>query len=233
MVVDAQGTFLTQRTHPRLARVVPDVGEEHLLLEAQGLPPLKIPLASGGDPVPVRVWKHAGMAIDTGAEAREWLSELLGQPARLVRVAPGMDRVADRKYTEEQIAPLAFPDGFPILVCNRASLEAINARMPQPVPMDRFRPNLVLTGLPAFAEDHIDELRIGELTVRLVKPCTRCVIPSIDQRTGEPSSNPTPVLRELRFDPTLRGVKFGENGIVTGGAGSVLACGAECVVSYD
>jgi uncharacterized protein YcbX len=233
MVVDAQGRFLTQRTHPRLARVVPDIREDHLLLEAPGLPPLRTPLAPLGEPVPVRVWNHVGTATDTGAAAKEWISEVLGQEARLVRVAPGMDRVADRKYTQERVAPLNFPDGFPVLVCNQASLEAINARMPQPVPMERFRPNLVLTGLPAFAEDHIDELRIGELILRLVKPCTRCVIPSIDQHTGEPSTNPTPVLRELRFNPVLRGVTFGENAILTAGDGSVLLSGADCVVSFD
>lgn len=220
MVVDDQGIFLSQRTRRRLALVTPEIRDEHLVLGFPGLPPLHVALAPGGDEVPVRVWKHAGTALDAGTEAARWVSEALGQAARLVRASPSMGRVADRQYTGELVAPLAFADGFPILVCNEASLQAIHARMPRAVPMDRFRPNVVLGGLPAFAEDHIDALHIGAVTLRLVKPCTRCVVPSIDQRTGEPSTDPTPVLRAMRFDRALRGVTFGESSVVSHGAGA-------------
>jgi uncharacterized protein YcbX len=232
MVVDAAGTFLTQRVLPQLARIVPELTSEELILSAPGLPPLVVPLSSTGAEIRVRVWKHEGTAVDAGPAASEWLSQALGRPTRLVRVSPGNERVADRQYAGDTEAPIAFPDGFPVLVCNLASLEEINARLPQPVPMERFRPNLVLQGLPPFAEDHIDTLQIAGASLRLVKPCVRCVIPSIDQITGERSTDPTPVLRELRFDPALRGVTFGENAVLTAGAGSTLERGSECIVSY-
>jgi uncharacterized protein YcbX len=233
MGVDARGTFLTQRTHPRLALIEPEIRAEHLVLNACGEPPLPVPLAPAGEPIEVRVWKHSGPALDAGEEAARWLSRVLKAPARLVGLAPQMDRVADRTYTGSLSAPLAFADGFPILVCNQASLEVVNERLPAEVPMGRFRPNLVLSGLPAFAEDRIDTLRIGQITLRLVKPCTRCVIPAIDQRTGERGADPTPVLRELRFDPVLRGVTFGENAVVSAGVGALLTRGSDCVVTLE
>jgi uncharacterized protein YcbX len=99
--------------------------------------------------------------------------------------------------------------------------------------MERFRPNVVLHGLPPFAEDRIASLRVGDVTLTLVKPCTRCVITSTDQRTGERSSNPLPVLREFRFNSTLLGVTFGENAVLTAGVGTRIQRGAECVVTYD
>ena len=97
-------------------------------------------------------------------------------------------------------APVSFSDGFPILVVNLASLAELNSRMPQAVPLERFRPNIALEGLEPFAEDRIAALEFGPITLRLVKPCARCVITSTDQRTGELSTNPLPVLRQFRFD---------------------------------
>jgi uncharacterized protein YcbX len=99
--------------------------------------------------------------------------------------------------------------------------------------MERFRPNLVLQGLPSFAEDRISELEIGDLRLRLVKPCTRCVIPSLDQRTGAPSTDPTPALRAFRFDRSLLGVTFGENAVPSAGMGTVLERGMAVRVAYE
>jgi uncharacterized protein YcbX len=233
MVVDAAGTFLTQRVAPRLACIVPALEAKELVLRAPGLPPLAVPLAGAGAEVPVRVWKHVGTALDAGPAAAEWLTGVLGQPVRLVRVSPAHARVADPAYTGPTRAPVAFPDGFPVLVCNRASLEALNAQLPQPVPMDRFRPNVVLEGLPPWAEDRIATLQIGAVTLRLVKPCARCVIPSLDQITGERSTDPTPVLQRLRFDRELRGVTFGENAVLAAGDGATLERGSGCAVTYE
>jgi uncharacterized protein len=120
-----------------------------------------------------------------------------------------------------------------MLVCNRASLEELNTRMPEPVPMERFRPNIVLGGLPAFAEDRIESLTLGDVRLRLVKPSTRCIITATDQRTGERSTNPLPVLRTYRMDPTLHGVKFGENAIIVAGAGSRLHLGDTAKVTFQ
>jgi len=118
-------------------------------------------------------------------------------------------------------------------VCNRASLDDLNARMPEPIPMERFRPNIVLNGLPPFAEDRIDLVQVGSVTLKLVKPCTRCVITSTDQSTGERSTNPLPYLREFRFDRNLLGVTFGENAVVVAGLGTNIERDAECVITFD
>lgn len=233
MIVDAKGSFLTQRTHPQLARIVPEIATDSLRLSAPGMPVLRVPLEPVGTQLPVRVWDERCTALDQGGEAQHWLSRALGQPVHLVRIAPSMARVASAEYAGPTPAPMAFADGYPVLVCNQASLADLNERLPEPIPMERFRPNIVLEGLPPFAEDRIASLRIDDVTLRLVKPCTRCVIPSIDQQTGEPSTNPTAALRKFRFDRTLRGVTFGENAVIEKGAGASIECGTECEVTFD
>jgi uncharacterized protein YcbX len=233
MLVDAAGTFITQRTHPKLARLVPSFGSDSLALDAPGLPTLRVPLAPSGDEVPVTIFSYDCMALDQGDAPAEWASDALGDSVRLVRVAPSMPRVANPKYAGSTPAPVAFADGYPVLVCNEASLAHLNERMPTPVPMERFRPNLVLSGLPPFAEDRIESLRMGDITLRLVKPCTRCVIPSTDQQTGERSTNPLPVLRTYRFDKALRGITFGENAVIAAGIGNMLTRGSECSITLE
>jgi uncharacterized protein len=233
MLVKTTGTFISQRTHPQLARIVPAITEDALTLTAPEMPPLRVPLAPAGDDTSVRVWDDVCTALDQGKTAGEWVSHAVGDTVRLVRVAASMARVANPKYAGTTPAPVAFPDGFPILVCNQASLADLNGRMPEAIPMERFRPNLVLDGLAPFAEDRIGSLRIGKVTLRLVKPCTRCIIPSTDQRTGERSTDPAPVLRKFRFDRALRGVTFGENAVVASGVGAELEEGTECQVTFD
>ena len=233
MVVDAKGTFLSQRTHPRLARIVPEITPDALVLNAPDAPALRVPLTATGEEVPVRVWKDSCAGVEQGAEAHAWVSRILGRPVRLVRVAPDMQRNANREFAGTTPAPLGFPDGYPMLVCNEASLEDLNRRLPGPLPMERFRPNLVIAGLPAWAEDHIDTLTVGPVTLRLVKPCTRCAIPSLDHRTGEPSVDPLPALRKFRFSKALRGIMFGENAVIVTGEGAALERGAKCQVTFE
>jgi uncharacterized protein YcbX len=233
MATNAAGTFLTQRTHPRLACVEPEVANGSLVLRAPGLEPLHLPLEPRGELIAVQVFKDRCEGHDQGAAASAWISTALAEPARLVRVPAAPKRLANPEFAGPRPVPVTFPDGFPILVCNRASLEELNARMPEPIPMERFRPNIVLDGLPPFAEDRIASLQIGPVTLNLVKPCTRCIIPSTDQRTGERSTNPLPVLRTFRFNRTLLGVTFGENAVLLAGIGATIERGAECLVAYD
>jgi uncharacterized protein YcbX len=233
MVVDAKGTFLSQRTHPLLARIVPEITADVPILNAPDSPPLRVPFASTGEQVPVRVWKDSCVGVEQGAAAHEWVSGFLGRPVRLVRVAPDMARHANVQFSGSTPAPLSFPDGYPMLVCNEASLADLNERLHEQLPMERFRPNIVLKGLPAWAEDHIDTLTIGPVTLRLVKPCTRCAIPSLDHRTGEPATDPLPVLRKFRFNKALRGITFGENAVIVAGAGAAIERGAQCQVSFE
>lgn len=233
MVIDAEGRFLTQRTHPKLACIETELSRAELTLRTADAAPLRLPLEAQGEPVPVEIWKERCEALDQGDAAGSWASEALGEPVRLVRVPATPNRAANPRYAGPGPVPVAFSDGFPILVCNRASLDDLNERLPEPIPMNRFRPNLVLEGLPPYAEDRIAAVRIGAVTLRLVKPCTRCVIPSTDQRTGERTTNPLPALRRYRFDKALRGVTFGENAVPDGEIGASIELGEECVVTYD
>ncbi|MGH8297040.1 MAG: MOSC domain-containing protein, partial [Steroidobacteraceae bacterium] len=155
------------------------------------------------------------------------------EPVRIVRTPATPGRRANPEYAGAIPSPLAFPDGYPIMLCNRASLDDLNRRLPEALPMERFRPNLVLSGLPPFAEDRIDSIEIGGVLLTLVKPCTRCIIPSTDQRTGIRGFDPLPVLRTFRFDRDLLGVKFGENAVICRGAGEFLERGMECRVSDE
>lgn len=233
MVVDATDSFITQRTHPKLATIEPALSPDALALSATGAGTLRVPLEYQGSPVAVRVWNDICAAQDQGDEPSEWLSGVLGDAVRLVRVSAQSDRKANARFAGPDPAPVTFVDGFPVLVCNRASLDDLNTRMPTAIPMARFRPNLVLEGLAPFAEDRIAALRIGDVTLRLVKPSTRCLITSTDQQTGERSTNPLPVLRRFRFSRELMGVTFGENAVIAAGVGGTISVGARCAARRD
>ncbi len=228
MVIRPDGLFLTQRTHPALARIGVSLTPQGLRLECESRPPLRLTLGATGREREVKVWKDRCAALDQGEAPAEWMSAVLGEPVRVVRVAEQPLRRADPAYAGAHPQPIAFADGFPVLVCNQASLDLLNERLPTALPMDRFRPNLVLAGLEPFAEDRIATLRIGAVRLRLVKPCTRCIIPSRDQRTGVSGLDPLPALRAFRYEQTLRGVTFGSNAIIETGGGKSIERGAQC-----
>ncbi|MGC8518122.1 MAG: MOSC domain-containing protein [Steroidobacteraceae bacterium] len=232
MVVRSDGTFLTQRTHPRLARIATELTPEGLRLSREDGAPLLLPYQAPPPARPVRIWRDLCTGIDAGESAAAWVGALLGEPVRVVHAPPSPARHADPHYTGPDPPPLAFPDGFPLLVCTQASLDALNERLGAQLSMSRFRPNLVLTGVEPFAEDRFDTLRIGEVTVRLVKPCTRCIIPARDPLTGDADIDPMPVLRSFRFDPQLRGVTFGVNAVISAGVGETLERESLCEVTY-
>jgi MOSC domain-containing protein len=132
----------------------------------------------------VRVWADEVAAVDAGEGAARWLGRLLRQDCRLVFMPPQTRRPVDPHYARRG-ETVSFADGFPLLLVSEASLAALNARLAQPVPMNRFRPNLVVAGCEAFAEDRWRRIRIGALELDVVKPCSRCAIPAIDQATGQ------------------------------------------------
>lgn len=233
MVVREDGTFLTQRTHPLLTLISTELTGEGVVLTAEGFSPLPVPFAPLGAARPVRIWKDSCEGLDQGDEAAAWVSGVIGEPVRIVRTPATPVRRANPEFAGPHLAPLAFPDGYPVLICNRASLDDLNRRLPEALPMERFRPSLVLEGLPAFAEDRIASIEIGSVILTLVKPCVRCIIPSTDQRTGIRGLDPLPVLRTFRFDRKLLGVTFGENAVITRGVGEFLERGAQCRVTYD
>jgi uncharacterized protein YcbX len=231
MIVDERGVFLSQRSHPHLARLVPRIEPDALVLTAPELTELRVPLDAGGEVLAVTVWQDHMDAITQGARADEWLSWAVGQPVRLVRVA-GLGRHANPQFAGSVPAPLSFPDGYPVLICNSASLADLNTHLPAPITMERFRPNLVLEGPPAWAEDRIDTLTFGGLTLKLVKPSVRCSIPSLDPKTGTPSIDPTPVLKRFRFNRALRGVTFGENAVIADVGAGELRLGENAAIAW-
>lgn len=228
MFVDAAGTFISQRTHPQLARIETRLADDAVELDGPEAGVLRLPFAEHGRATAVRVWKDHCEALDAGPEAAQWARTAAGADVRLVRAGRITERHANPQFAGSTHAPMGFADAYPILVVNLASLEELNRRMPEPIPIGRFRPNLVLEGLEPFAEDHIDTIVIGELTLRLVKACTRCIVTSTDQQSGRRSTDPLPVLRQFRFDRALLGVTFGENAVVERGAGARIQRGAAC-----
>lgn len=233
MVVDGNGRFITQRTHPALARVAVAITDAGLTLHAAAdTAPLHVQRPTADAPLRrVEVWRDTVLARSAGAAAAEFFSRLLGIAAELVAVGAETQRTQCNEWTEGVAVPVHFADGYPLLVCNRASLDALNARLPEPLPMTRFRPNLVIEGLAAFEEDAIDSIDIGPVTLRFAKPCTRCGMTGVDQQTGLRANDPLEVLRAFRYDALLKGVTFGQNATVVRGAGESLRVGDAVRVS--
>ena len=192
MVVSEKGRFVTQRTNSKLALVAPQLSpgdaapaDGTLSISAPGMPALQVSLSPSRRRrrMPVQVWEWSGEADDEGDEAGDWFSDFLGVSCRLVRFASDARRKTDATYGN---GTTLFTDGFPVLTASEASLAALNARLPPPgVPMDRFRPNLVVGGALPFAEDTWARFSAGSTVLRGVKPCSRCKVTTINQTTGE------------------------------------------------
>ncbi|MFN7550367.1 MAG: MOSC domain-containing protein [Pseudomonadota bacterium] len=216
MVVDAEGRFLTGRQLPALVRIAARPADDGLVLSAPGLPHLAVaPPAPDAPRMPVVVWRDTVDAARVAPGADAWLSSALGRPVRLVH----MDDAARRPVSPQYAAPgdeVSFADGFPLLLVGQSSLDALNARLPAPVPMARFRPNLVVKGAAPHVEDGWRRIRIGGIAFDLAKPCTRCVFTTVDPENGafDPSGEPLQTLKHYRR--TASGVTFGVNLIARG-----------------
>jgi len=212
LVVDAQNRFLTQRELPHMATVAARNEPGGLALTAPDRPPLFVPMPPpDAAPRQVTIWRDTVEAVPAGPEAESWLTDALGVPCSLVYQA----NPASRPVAPAYAAPgdvVSFADGFPLLVTTTASLADLNARLSTPLPMLRFRPNLVIEGARPWAEDHWHRIRIGTASFRAPKPCDRCSIPSIDQETGHrpDPEEPLRTLKKFRRDNTGR-VLFGMN----------------------
>jgi uncharacterized protein YcbX len=238
MIVDARGRFVTQREHPRLALIDVAVGDGALALRAPAMRPLAIPLAA--DPHAARrevvVWRSAVAATDAGDAAARWLDAYLGEPARLVRFAPEHVRACNPEFAGASGAHTMFADGYPLLVIGSASLADLNRRLAaageRALPMNRFRPNLVVDGLEPFDEDHVDTIAVGDVRLALVKPCVRCRVTTTDQHDASIGHEPLATLARYRMDERFGGVTFGMNAVVTAGAGCTLTVGAPATVEF-
>ncbi len=228
MVVDAQtGHFVTQRTLPQMALISTEYKLGTIVVRAPGMLRLDLPLDVAGEAMQVTVWDDTVDAFDMGEVAAQWFSIFLKRPLRLVRFDPAFDRICNRDWTGTHQARVEFADGYPLLVISNASLSQINQRLPHgvdPVAMSLFRPNIVLDGLEPFEEDAVDTLQFGEVVLKLVKPCTRCEIPNIEQTTGQRMQEPMGTLGDFRSNAKMNGaVCVGMNAIVIAGAGDNLS----------
>lgn len=216
MVVDAEGRFLTQRRHPRMACVRARLDGPTLRLEhASGA--LDVPREVEGPAREVRVWDDRVSAIDAGDEAAAWISEAVGAHARLVRMPEATRRPADPRRARPGDL-VSFADGFPFLLVSESSLEALVARLEAPIDVRRFRPNLVVRGAPAWDEDTWRELETGDLRFLVRKPCGRCVVVNVDPDRGTAGAEPLATLATLRTQSNA--VVFGQN-LVHDGAGEL------------
>lgn len=214
MVVDSRGAMLTQRSHPRLTQVRPSVGDGLLRIETDGMPALELPLDPGlAVSLSVTIWDDCCLAAWTGERAARWFSAVLETDCSLVHLPEAHARTVDPEYAPAGHR-VGFADAFPFLLISEASLADLNGRLDTPLPMNRFRPNLVIAGVEPFGEDRLGAFGIGAMRFAAVKPCDRCVVPTTDQRTGERGVEPLRTLATYRRSNGK--VLFGQNVIHTG-----------------
>lgn len=212
MVVDNDGHFITQREYPRMALIQPQRDKTGILrVNAPEMSTLTIDPMDGEEHRQITVWRYTGPAIDMGNQAAQWLSDFLGTPARLVRQDHQHKRQVNPQYALSVKDETSFSDAYPFLIISQASLDDLNSRLETPLLMNRFRPNLVVAGSDPFGEDTWTRIRMGSLTLALVKPCARCVTTTVDQATGKKGVEPLRTLAKFRQITGTNDVMFGQN----------------------
>jgi hypothetical protein len=199
MLVGSNGQPLTQRVKPELALVTPNFEDNKLIVRAPGMGYLAVSLEIDPDSeiIPVDLWEKPGSGRNQGKDASEWFSEYLHKDARLIRVEQPRAVNNPESVVNGSADHTAFADGYPLLVASMDSLEALNEQLMVPVPIDRFRPNIVVKGAEAYDEDFWREVKIGDMRAFIVRACARCPIPNIDQNVGIQSKH-RPVTDALR-----------------------------------
>lgn len=233
MLVDGNRRFITPRQVPRLAMISTHFEEHQLVVSAPGQNSLRIPLSDPGKgTLEVGIWRDQCRVVPVGREADSWFSEFLGLECRLVRLSDQDHRAVDPAYGEPG-DEVSLADGYPLLIIGEASLADLNRRLEAPVPMLRFRPNLVVDTEQPFVEDQWRRIRIGELEFELVKACSRCVFTTIDPETGvrHPKLEPLRTLGGYRRR-SGGGVFFGQNAIPRGRGRLIVGLEVE-ILSLD
>lgn len=226
MIVDPAGRFLTQRELPQLSQLRTRIGEGELQLTVPAGATHSLPLAHEGERVEVQVWGARCTAFDAGAESAAFLGAFLQRPVRLVRFDPAAQRLSNHDWTQGRDVPTRFTDGYPLLVLSQASIDDLSARVGRPLPVERFRPNLLIGGGTAYCEDAATRLSIGAAVFAITKASTRCVITTLDPATGRRQDDePMATLKRYRHDAALRGVVFGRNAYALEGVGTKLSRG--------
>ena len=184
MLVDEQSVALTQRESAAMALIHTQIESGGLRISRAGESlVVATPERLSAAELKVTVWGDKVQALDGGEEAAQWLSKQLGLECRIVFMPDDSQRPVDKSFAQAG-ETVSFADAYPLLLISQASLDDLNGRLENPVPMDRFRPNIVVSGCAPFEEDTWKRIRIGDVEFDLPKPCARCVMPSIDQRTG-------------------------------------------------
>ena len=209
MIADQAGRFLTQREHPRLSLIGVKQEAGTFTLSAPGIPPLNIPLSVNDKPlIQVVIWNDTVEAMTAEPDAAEWISSYLGIPCRFIYMPDTSYRPVNPRYAfkREQVN---FADAFPVLLISEASLADLNSRLDTPLPMNRFRPNIVVAGCSPYEEDTWKRIQIGSTTFLVAKPCDRCAITTVDQSTGIKGKEPLRTLAQYRNRDGQ--VLFGQN----------------------
>lgn len=208
MVVSNKDRFITQRQKPKMCLIETTLTGQSLSLNAPGMTPISI--ATNNLERQVFVWKDSVNSVDCGDTAAQWLSDFLETDCRLVYMPEQTQRLVDPDYATQH-ETVSFADGFPSLIISQSSLDDFNKKLDIPIKMVNFRPNIVIAGCAAYAEDTWKEIRINGITFSLVKPCSRCIIPSIDSQTGIKNSAVTHALNTHRRRD--RASYFGQNAL--------------------
>ncbi|MCF6407192.1 MOSC domain-containing protein [Chitinophaga filiformis] len=219
MLIDENNRFLSQREVPAMALLQVTLEEEHLLITNKKTADLiKIPYEpSTSETVLVTVWDDNCTGLRVSDEADAWFTRQLAMPCRLVYMPDSTQRTVDKAYAHnEEIT--SFSDGYPLLIIGQASLDDLNSRLASPLPMNRFRPNIVFTGGLPFQEDDMKQFSIGDIQFFGVKPCARCVITTIDQESGIKAKEPLKTLSTYRAKNQK--IYFGQN-LLFNGSGTI------------
>lgn len=215
MAVDQHGKFLTARKHPRLTLIRAQPDGDWLTLQAPGMPQLHVVPAHDEPRQHVTVWNSQVQAVPADSAASDWISRFLGIPSRLVFMDAVCRRPVNPQYSREDDL-VSFADGYPLLLISHAALDQLNQKLNTPVPIERFRPNIVVDGVDAHAEDDWRRIRIGGIEFDIVKPCTRCVLTTVDYTRGEFDAHGEPLRTLMTYRRGDDGVTFGQNLIARG-----------------
>ncbi|MGH1441510.1 MAG: MOSC domain-containing protein [Cellvibrionaceae bacterium] len=244
MIVKPDGGFISQRQFPQMVLIKTKIENEQLILSKVGMSDFHLDLNQHNDS-PVftgKVWKDYCDVVDEGEDSSQWLTEAIGAPTplRLVRMADGHQRPQSKPELLGEATTTKFADAAPFLVCNQASLDALNQSMVRndfsPVTMEHFRPNIVIEGVGAFEEHQIKAIEHKQYQLKHCYPCQRCAVPTIDITKGQrhPQQQPFSLISELNSMPeNAKAPAFGENAILIQGNNQTIRVGDQLKEVYE
>ena len=209
VLTEPDGMFLTQREYPRMALIEPKVTDTTLTVDAPDMPTLQIDIQQEGPTQETVVWRSVCDTVDQGQDVAAWFSQYLGIDCRLQRMHNDFVRKVDPDFAKRENDQVSFADGYPFLLISEASLADLNQRLAESLPMNRFRPNIVVNECRAFAEDYWEKISISDVKFDVVKACARCTVTTVNQATAETSKEPLKTLATFRNRDG--GVMFGQN----------------------